>query len=110
MTSLQRDPNRYCSTVYMPMDLAVKIKSEIEGETVERKTRACIHGRKRKKVVTPRSMTIGDYLIGLATKKTKNVTPSAKAVKWGKEMLKKNLKKRKEADALIKSNNHTSKV
>ena len=49
MTSLQRDPNRYCATVYMPIPLGEKIITEIEGEMVERKTRACIHGKKRRK-------------------------------------------------------------
>lgn len=100
MTSLQRDPNRYCASVYIPIPLGVKIKSEIEGKVVERKTRACIHGRKKKKIITPREMTIGDFLVDLAEKKTKKTIPTAKAKKWGAEILKKNLQKRREADEL----------
>lgn len=100
MTSLQRDPNRYCASVYMPIPLAVRIKSEIEGEVVERKTRACIHGKKRRKVRTPREKTIGDYLVEIATKRTNKTIPTDKAKKWGAEILRKNLKKRKEADRL----------
>lgn len=100
MTSLQRDPNRYCASVYMPIELAVKIKSEIEGEVVERKTRACVHGLRRRKIRTPREKTIGDYLVGEATKKTKHTIPTEKAKAWGESILKKNLKKRREADIL----------
>lgn len=99
MNSLQRDPNRYCASVYMPIELAVKIKSEIEGLKVERKTRVCLHG-KRRKVHTPREKTIGDYLVETATKRTVKTIPTAKAKKWGAEILRKNLKKRKEADML----------
>lgn len=100
MNSLQRDPNRYCASVYMPIPLAVNIKSEIEGEKVERKTRACTHGLKRRKNRTPREKTIGDFLVELAEEKTQHTIPTAKAKKWGAQMLKKNKQKRREADAL----------
>lgn len=106
MTSLQRDPNRYCASVYMPIPLAVKIKSVIEGEFVERKTRACIHGKKRRKDRTPREKTIGDFLVDIASVKTLKVKPTAKAKKWGDAVLKKNLRKRKEADMLQKCRGH----
>ena len=75
MTSLQRDPNRYCASVYMPIELGEKIMTEIEGDMVERKTRACIHGMKRRKIRTKREKTIGDFLVECAerrTKKTRN--------------------------------------
>ena len=100
MTSLQRDPKRYCASVYMPIDLGILIKSEIEGEVVDRKTRVCIHGKKRKKDITQREKTIGDFLVDLAMKKTRKTIPTAKAKKWGEEVLRRNLQKRREADAL----------
>ena len=84
----------------MPIPLAVRIKSEIEGEVVERKTRACIHGKKRRKVRTPREKTIGDFLVDLAEKKTKKTIITPKAKRWGAEVLKKNQQKRRVADAL----------
>lgn len=103
MNSLQRDPNRYCASVYMPIDLAVKIKSEVEGIEVERKTRAIIHGNTRRKVRKPREKTIGDYLVEIAEKTTRKTVPTPKAIKWGKDILKRNLKARKEADAFMKA-------
>lgn len=84
----------------MPIVLGEKIMTEIEGEMVERKTRACIHGRKRRKNRTKRAKTIGDYLVECAEKKTKNTVPSPRAKKWGRTILKKNLAKRAKADAL----------
>lgn len=100
MTSLQRDPNRYCATVYMPIPLGEKIITEIEGEMVERKTRACIHGKKRRKIRTMREKTIGDFLVECAERRTRKTVPSVRARKWGKAILEKNLAKRAKADAL----------
>ena len=100
MNSLQRDPTRYCASVYMPIELSEKIMTEIEGKMVDRKTRACVHGLKRRKTLTKREKTIGDFLVECAERKTRHTVPSAKALKWGNEMLKKNLEKRAAADAM----------
>ena len=100
MKSLQRDPNRFCASVYMDIELGEKIMTEIEGEMVERKTRACIHGLKRRKIRTKREKTIGDFLCECAAQRTRKTIPSAKAKAWGRAVLKKNLATRAKADAL----------
>ena len=87
----------------MPMELAVKIKSEIEGIKVDRKTRVCVHGRLRRKNRTQREKTIGDFLCECAAEKTKKTIVTPKAKKWGAIMLKKNLEQRKRADSMLKS-------
>ena len=84
----------------MPIPLGEKIITEIEGEMVERKTRACIHGKKRRKIRTMREKTIGDFLVECAERRTRKTVPSVRARKWGKAILEKNLAKRARADAL----------
>jgi len=84
----------------MPIPLGEKIITEIEGEMVERKTRACIHGKKRRKIRTMREKTIGDFLVECAERRTRKTVPSVRARKWGKAILEKNLAKRARADAI----------
>ena len=109
MTSLQRDPNRYCASVYMPIELGVKIMTEIQGKKMNRKTRACIHGLRRRKNITQRAKTIGDYLVECAEKSTEHTIPSAKAKAWGKAILKKNRAIRAKADAIQHSKKNSKK-
>ena len=109
MKSLQRDPNRYCASVYMPIILGEKIMTEIEGVMVERKTRACIHGLKRRKDRTQRAKTIGDFLCECAEQKTRKTIPSAKAKAWGRAMLRKNMAIRAKADKMQHSKNNKKK-
>lgn len=100
MTTLQRDPTRYCTNVYMPIELAERIKTEIEGKKVPRKVRACTYGLKRKKGISLRPKTIGDFLVEIAEKKTRNTKVSSKAKRWGEAVLKKNRAARQYADAM----------
>lgn len=97
----QRDPYRYGISVYMPLSIAEKIMTLIEGKKVSRKTRACTHGKCKRKERSMRDMTIGDFLVSLADRKTRNIEPSEKAIDWGCRIFKRNLAKRHEADIRI---------
>lgn len=98
-SSLQRDPNRCCVAAYMDLELAAKVKTAIEGETVERKKRAVKSGEYVKKTDSRRPKTIGDALVELADEKFGKINLSRKAQAWKKMQLEKNLAKRKAADA-----------
>ena len=90
----------------MPVELAEKIRTEIEGEVVERKVRACVHGLKKRKEVSYREKTIGDYLVELAEVRTRNTVVSRRAKKWGSRILKKNRAARVIADNFHKKKFH----
>ena len=104
---MQRDPNRYNTGVYMPIEMAVKIRTVIEGVKVPRKTRAIVHGKKRRKAASTREKTIGDFLVECAEEKIRKVVPSASAEKWGRAVLRKNRAMRRRADLLIAARKKT---
>ena len=81
------------------MELAAKVKTAVEGETVERKKRAVKSGDYVKKTDSRRPKTIGDALVELAYEKFGHIRISRKAQAWKKEQLAKNIAKRKAADA-----------
>lgn len=95
--SSQRDPNRQAVMCYLPMDVAMKLRTVIDGKTVKNKVKA---GLKIHKPTRPMGMS--DYLISLAEKAVRNVTPSKEAVSWGNEKLAKNIATRKVQDECIK--------
>ena len=101
-SSLQRDPNRYSAYACMDIELAAKVKTAIDGEMVERKTRAIKHGNFASKDTPIRQKTIGDALVELADKKYGKLRISRKAQAWKKEQLAKNIAKRRVADAAHK--------
>lgn len=74
---------------YLPMDVACRIKTVIEGKEVKQKPK---EGHKVRKPMRPMGMS--DYLIALAEKAVRKVTPSDAARRWAKERYEKNLKAR----------------
>lgn len=78
---------------YLPMDVACRIKTVIAGKEVKQKAK---EGHKVRKPMRPMGMS--DYLIALAEKAVRKVTPSEAAKKWVKERYEKNLKARKIQD------------
>lgn len=76
------------------MEVASRIKTVIEGKEVKQKPK---EGHKVRKPMRPMGMS--DYLIALAEKAVRKVTPSESAKKWAKERYEKNLKVRKIQDS-----------
>lgn len=95
--SSQRDPNRQAVMCYLPMETAMRLRTVIDGKTVRNKVR---EGLKVHKPMRPMGMS--DYLISLAEKAVRKVTPSSMAVAWGKEKLAKNIRARRMQDERVK--------
>jgi len=96
--SSQRDPNRQAVMCYLPMEVAMKLRTLIDGKTVKNKVK---EGLKVHKPTRPMGMS--DYLISLAEKAVKKITPSEDAIAWGKAKLAKNIATRKVQDERVKS-------
>lgn len=86
---------------YLPMETAMRLRTVIDGKTVRNKVR---EGLKVHKPTRPMGMS--DYLISLAEKAVRKVTPSSMAVEWGKAKLAKNLRTRMVQDERVKRGEH----
>ena len=99
MNSIQRNPNKIPVTSYVPLQVAAKIKTLIEGKIVNRMVR---RRKNRKYIVNPnpkREKTISDFMLESAERRVKKVVPSKAALEWMKKKYEKNLERRRYADA-----------